>query len=103
MLGGHDKFVRRLRQCAVCGSRALAGPYSEDLDEDNAEMSVRCGECGTWRSAVMPIDRVYGVERKIVRIARRGRRDIEDELRRVLVGGIDADDIRRAGHPHPSG
>jgi DNA-directed RNA polymerase subunit RPC12/RpoP len=102
MLRGNAKFARALRRCRECGSRALAGPFAEELDDDTVEMSVRCGECGTWRSSVLPAYRADAVGRRVMRAARHGRRDIEDALRRLRMGGIDSSDIGRAAGTRPT-
>ena len=103
MLRGNARFARGLRRCRICRSPAIAGPYAEEIDEETAELSVRCGECGTWRSAVLPAYRAEAVSRRLERGVRTGRRDIEDALRRLRVGGIDSSDIRRAAGTRPTG
>src|SRR3954451_19776050 len=61
MFGATAKLARRLRDCRACGSRAIAGPYADDVDDETIELSVRCGECGTWRSEVMLFHRAGAV------------------------------------------
>jgi hypothetical protein len=91
------RSARELRRCRQCGSRAIAGPYAEKVDVEAVELSVRCGECGEWRSAVLPAYRAAAVERRLERGIRHGRHDIEDALRRVRVGGIDSSDTLTQG------
>jgi GNAT superfamily N-acetyltransferase len=102
MLRGNARLARGLRRCGICRSRAIAGPFAEEIDEETVELSVRCGECGTWRSAVLPAYRADAVGQRMMRAARHGRRDIEDALRRVRVGGLDSSDIRRAMGARPT-
>ena len=102
MFRGDAKLARHLRRCRECGSRAFAGPYAEEVDEETVELSMRCGECGKWRSSVLSAYRAGAVQGRLERGLRNGRRDIEDALRRLRVGGIDSSDIRRAAGPRPT-
>src|SRR3954454_4155234 len=83
MFGATAKLARRLRDCRACGSRAIAGPYADDVDDETIELSVRCGERGTWRSEVILCPRAGPVASRLARATRHGRRGIEDSLRRM--------------------
>jgi hypothetical protein len=43
--------VRGLRTCPVCGSEAVSTLQRADVARRRTPLSVRCGECGTWRGS----------------------------------------------------
>lgn len=101
MLMRAHKFASALRECPVCRSRAVSRMRTDDVDDYEVCLSLRCGECGTWRSAVHETPRARAVEGRLCRRLKGDRRDIEFALRRLELAGIDPDDLPAARKNRP--
>ena len=91
MLGLRRQSAIRLVRCPVCRAEAVGDFSVSDLDDDLAQLRLRCGACQTWRSMVVASQRAVVLERRIVRKLRRDRRDIQAALWRVELGVEDRD------------
>jgi hypothetical protein len=46
-----SRVLHGLRICPVCGSEAVSTVQRGDVERRRTPLSVRCGECGTWRGS----------------------------------------------------
>jgi hypothetical protein len=73
---------RRIRHCPVCHADALRDVRDERIDETQIQVSLQCGECGTWRRLVA--DHADFVRQ--VKALDRDRRLISAQLEQLGVG-----------------
>jgi hypothetical protein len=78
-----------LLTCPLCDSRAMGGLDAEDEEDDRVRVTARCGECGTWRGAILDDEQARALAHRLARMLKRDREQLEDELRRVRLAGID--------------
>jgi hypothetical protein len=75
----------------MCRAEAIGDIYANDLDDELAELGLRCGACQTWRSVVLASRRAVVLERRVLKKLKRDRRDIQAAVWRAELGVEDAD------------
>ena len=61
------KTRRMLERCPRCGGRAVRRMHAEAVDGMRARVAVECGQCDTWRRAVVDDDCRRAQERRLTR------------------------------------
>jgi hypothetical protein len=63
------RLAQRLEVCPYCGSGALSALRREPVEADETleRYLLRCGECETWRGALLDAVAVRAVERGLLR------------------------------------
>ena len=46
-----SRVLHGLRVCPVCGSEAVSALQRADVERRRIPLSLRCGECETWRGS----------------------------------------------------
>jgi hypothetical protein len=59
--------MRLKRTCPLCGSKAISATDRVETDEGDVNVSVRCGECWTWRAAATGRRAADALERRLRR------------------------------------